>query len=669
MELRSWKMPDFCSNPNQGKAIMHTAGPAQVFAGPGSGKTYVTVQRIRHLITAHGVDPSHILVITFTKAAALEMRERFFRLVEPDKPPVWFGTFHAIFYHILRHSTQYRGYTIITESEKKKLLRQIVHLHKRFACLQEEDMDNLAASISTLKISSAVREPLVQKLEKEDIVFLAQEYQSYLKEFGQMDFDDLGIYCRQLLIRKPDVLDRWRTQFQFILIDEFQDISPNQYEIIKLLAEPENNLFIVGDDDQSIYGFRGASPDSMQRFMEDYADAQRIFLNVNYRCRRPIVEASLKVVGENRNRVAKQIQAAHGSGGTFSLKILEDEAEEELWLVQALRQKQASGELNQCALICRTNFDCAMWAQNLYKNGITFITKEPQRNPFQHFVIQDIMSYLALAQGEMERKHFLRIMNRPVRYIRRDSLTDERISEEALLQYYKEAPALQERIRRLFYHLDSMHNKKIYLQVHYIRKVVGYDSYLLEKYGAEKAEELIQTAVDFQKLAQQFHTFREMANYISSYGENLYASCKSSTLIAKETGGQENRRLEKTVGANRNSGQAWPPEGDRGSGQQSAKRQDAGRVEKTEKSDKSREEGIQIMTMHASKGLEFHTVYIPDCQEGKIPSARSKEIYEIEEERRMFYVAMTRAKEELYLLAHKGKSGKDAPSRFLKCFV
>ncbi len=586
---------------------MHTAGAAQVFAGPGSGKTYVTVQRIRNLITAHGVDPSHILVITFTKAAALEMQQRFFGLTEPDRPPVWFGTFHAIFYHILRQSPQYRGYTIITESEKRKLLRQIVHMHKRFACIQEEDLDGLAASISAYKISSAKCEPSVQKLEAEDVVFLAQQYQSYLREFGQMDYDDMGIYCKRLLIREPGTLHRWQAQFRFILIDEFQDISPNQYEIIKLLASPENNLFIVGDDDQSIYGFRGASPDSMRQFMADYADAQRIFLDVNYRCRKPIVEASLKVVGENKNRVVKQIHAAKEGGGQFSLQILEDEREEELWLAQALRRKQEARALGRCALICRTNFDCAIWAQNLRKSGISFITKEPGGNPYKHFVVQDIMAYLALAQGELERRHFLRIMNRPVRYIRRDSLVNERISQAELLQYYAGTPVLQERIRLLFYHLDSMRDKRLYLQIHYIRKVVGYDGYLAEKYGREKAEEFIQTAADFQGLAQRFRTFRELADYVRSYDENIRDSCKSKT------------------------------------------------------------EGIQIMTMHASKGLEFHTVYIPDCQEGKIPYAKSKEPHEIEEERRMFYVAMTRAKEELYLLAHKGKSGKDAPSRFLKC--
>ncbi|MDE6739995.1 MAG: UvrD-helicase domain-containing protein, partial [Lachnospiraceae bacterium] len=158
---------------------MHTAGAAQVFAGPGSGKTYVIVHRIRQLITGQGIDPSHILVITFTKAAALEMQERFFRLTEPERPPVRFGTFHAVFYHILKQSAQYRDYVIITETERRKLIRQIIHMHKRFACLQEEDMDSVIASLSAYKTSSFIKPLPVQKIGEEDILFLAEEYASY----------------------------------------------------------------------------------------------------------------------------------------------------------------------------------------------------------------------------------------------------------------------------------------------------------------------------------------------------------------------------------------------------------------------------------------------------------------------------------------------------------
>lgn len=616
-ESRNYRVPDTISNPNQERAIMHTVGAAQVFAGPGSGKTYVTVQRIKHLITKQGIEPSHILVITFTKAAALEMQERFFRLMEPEQPPVKFGTFHAIFYHILKQSAQYRDYSIITESEKRKLIRQIIHMHKRFVGLQEEDMEELIRLLNKYKATGVVKQMSVQKINAADICFLAKEYGEYLQEFRQMDFDDIILHCHSLLIENPDLLARVQRQFEFILIDEFQDISPGQYEIMKLLAAPENNLFIVGDDDQSIYGFRGASPDSMQDFMKDYPEADRIFLDINYRCNKQIVDASLKMIEENHSRISKQIHAFHENGNGFHLQIFESKTEEEACLICELRRKQKENQLENCAMICRTNYECALWAQNLHKNGISFSVKEAPQNMFQHFVIQDIMAYLTLAQGNLQRKYFLRIMNRPVRFIKRDSVSEEYVSEEMLVQYYSGVPMIQERIRKLFSELKSLRSKRLYLQIHYIRKVIGYDKYLYEKYGTEKGEELISKAAEFQQFAEKFQTLSEMDNYISQYSEILHKHQKAYLI------------------------------------------KDDPAVEK--------EQGICLITMHSSKGLEFDTVYIPDCQEGKIPSAKSQKDEEIEEERRMFYVAMTRARRELWITAYHGKTGKDIPSRFLKC--
>lgn len=622
-ESGNYKMSNRKRNLNQEKAIMHTKGAAQIFAGPGSGKTFVIVERIRSLVTRHRVDPSRILVITFTKAAALEMQERFFRLMEPDRPPVWFGTFHALFYHILKKSAQYRGYSIITESEKKKLFRQIIRLHERFSCIQEEDLGGLSALVSHYKTTSTVGSMALRQLKEEDIIFLAGEYQSYMEEFKQMDFDDMVLYCRSLLTSSPQILQEWQKQFQYIMIDEFQDISPNQYEIVRLLAAPEHNLFIVGDDDQSIYGFRGASPDSMKQFMEDYACAERIFLDVNYRCSQSIVEASLLVIRENQNRIEKQISAAHKDGEGFLLQILKGEAEEESCLLESLKCRQRAGMLGQCALICRTNFDCALWAQNLRQGGIPFVMKDAPGNPFEHFVIRDLMAYLALAQGETARRYFLRIMNRPVRYLKRDSVRQESVSEEELLEYYGNTPVLQERVRKLFYHLRSMRNKKIPLQIHYIRKVIGYDGYLREKYGAQEADELIRMAMEFQKFSKRFQTLRDINDYIIQY----------TGMIQDIPIGQYEKKPQK---------RSLPMQ-------------------------ENRKEAIHLLTMHASKGLEFDTVYLPDCQEGKIPSAKSCTVEEIEEERRIFYVAMTRAKRELCLYAYQGKSGKDIPSRFLKC--
>lgn len=436
--------------PNQERAIAHTAGPALILAGPGSGKTFVTVHRIRHLILEEGVDPVHILVITFTKAAALEMQQRFFTLMEGEKPPVRFGTFHAIFYHILKQSAQYRGYTIITEAERRKLIRQIIHMHRRFLYLQEEDIEELLAAVSSSKAGLGEKTAQIQEMTPEDLQFLITEYQSYLQEFRQFDFDDLMLLCLKMLREDTVCLKKWQEQFSYILVDEFQDISPAQYEIVRLLAAPEDNLFIVGDDDQSIYGFRGASPDCMQRFLADYGTAVQLLLDVNYRCHAEIAAAAGTVIAANRKRIPKEIRAAHSEGEGVEICVCSGEEEEAKILAERLLQEQKEGSLTQCAMICRTNFACGLWAQVLHGAGIPYTMKEKKKNRFTHFVIQDIRAYLALGQGEMLRRHFLRIMNRPLRFLRRDSMPEERIDREDMLSRYRNIPAVQKTLQRLF---------------------------------------------------------------------------------------------------------------------------------------------------------------------------------------------------------------------------
>lgn len=612
----------------QEEAINHAAGPAMVLAGPGSGKTFVIVQRIFRLITSQGADPAHILVITFTKAAAVEMQERFYRLNGQESPPVWFGTFHAVFYHILRKSAQYRGYTIITETEKRKLIRDIIHHHRRLLYLQEEDIEEILTAISRYKAEATEKSvmpqrrdaadklimpqtqdeedsvPEIRKMKQEDFLFLFGEYQSWLQECCKFDFDDLLTECLRLLQTDEKCLSVWRSQFRHILVDEFQDISPMQYEIIKLLAAPENNLFIVGDDDQSIYGFRGASPDSMQHFLADFPKAQQILLDINFRCHKEIVQAAGAVIAENENRIPKEISARHEEGE--GVKIYREVSEEKLReaVVRALRKEQANGNLPDCAMICRTNLDCGLWAQTLGEAGIPFVLKERPKNRFAHFVIQDICAYLALGQGNCERRHFLRVMNRPVRYMKRDSLPRERVDRAELIAYYKDAPAIQEKVKRFYRDIDYISGKRVHLQIHYIRKVIGYETYLREKYGSEKAEEFIRKGEEFEKFSEKFLSVQDMQSYMREYAQAMEEPVKER-------------------------------------------------------------EGVRLMTIHASKGLEFRNVFLPECNEGKIPLEQSGTQVQTEEERRMFYVAMTRAKNELSLFFHTEKNGKGAPSRFL----
>ncbi len=626
-ESRCLKKSEFSCTLKQEEAIRHADGPAMVLAGPGSGKTFVTVHRIQRLITSQGVDPAQILVITFTKAAALEMQERFFRLMEKEEISVRFGTFHAVFYHILKQSAQYRKYTIITETEKRKLVRDIVHNHRRFVCLQEEDIEEIITAISRYKIELAESQGAlveteesgtdgqeleaadsaleIQKMKREDFLFLYGEYQSWLAEFMKFDFDDLMTACLRLLREDPAYLSNWQAQFRYILVDEFQDISPIQYEIIKLLAAPENNLFVVGDDDQSIYGFRGASPDSMQRFLKDFEQAEQILLDVNFRCHRDIVQAAAKVAAENESRISKEIFSVHEEGEGLQIYRMESEERLRKTVVEMLERERRAGTLLECAMICRTNLACGFWAQALHEAGVPYSMRERPKNKFSHFVIRDICAYLALGQGDFARKHFLRVMNRPVRYMKRDSLPEVKVEREALIGYYADTPLIQERVKKLCRDIDSLAGKRVHLQIHYIRRVIGYEAYLREKYGSEKAREWIRVGEEFEEFSRKFHSVQEMKRYMEQYAEVIKAPEKS-------------------------------------------------------------QEGIRLMTMHGSKGLEFRTVFVPECNEGKIPSEKSKTQVEIEEERRMFYVAMTRAKNRLCLFFHEERNGKDVPSRFLR---
>lgn len=605
-------MPDITINSIQKQAIEFAAGPMQVLAGPGSGKTFVLTRRIQYLIEHHDASPSDILVITFTKAASLEMQQRFHKLVKGRCLPVQFGTFHAIFYHILRQNRQYRNYTLITETEKRKLLLHILQMPPTLLFTGSDKIEYLIRTISHIKnngenIENAGEGPFT----KEEICSIYKEYSQFMEEFQKLDFDDMALICLRLFQEYPAILSDWQERYRYIMVDEFQDINPIQYDIVKLLAAPQNNLFIVGDDDQSIYGFRGAKPEIMKKFMTDYPQAEQLLLDVNYRCHERIVENSLKVIAYNQNRFDKAIRAAHADGEGVVIRSFESKEEEEEMLLQELKafaEKTNPGLLAGTAVIYRTNYECSLFAEKLLVNGIPFVMKEPLRSQYDHFVIKDMLAYMEFANGQRNRDIFHLFMNRPLRYLRKDCARCNPVQLSELLTYYKNETTMQEVSRKLFYDIDKISTMRPYLAIRYIRQVIGYDKYIKDNYDKEASEKLFRIADDFQVLSKCYSSFEELNDYISQCRE-----------LVKQ---------------------------------------------KQEKKDEEEEKnGIRLMTMHASKGLEFETVYLPDVNEGKVPSRQSVTKEAIEEERRMFYVAMTRAKKQLHILYC---SGKDRASRFLE---
>lgn len=610
-------MNEITLNDAQQKAIMFAAGTMQVLAGPGNGKTFVMIRRIRYLIEECGIESSSILAITFTKASAEEMRLRFNKQIRGRRPLVNFGTFHAVFYHILRQGGEYRNYTLLTETEKRKLLLQILQMPPSLLFTSDEKIENLIRYISQIKNNGENFEAIAQDLfPKEDLRHIYEEYNQYLKEFNKLDFDDMGLLCLKLLRKNPDILAKWREKYQYIMIDEFQDVNQVQYQIIRHIAAPKNNLFVVGDDDQSIYGFRGAKPDIMRQFMEDYPKAQQAVLDVNYRCNEQIVEKSMRVIRENKNRIDKAIHAKHNEGAGVILQSFPGQDKEYDALIGELKtlvKSRKRERINSTAVLYRTNRECSLFAEMLLLNGIPFVMKGSLKSRYDHFVVKDLLAYLEFAYGNRNRDIFHLFMNRPLRYLRKDCARKNPVVLRELLYYYRNEIAMQETCRKLFDDIEQIGRMRPYTAVHYIRQVIGYDDFLKETYGIQESESLLQTADDFQKLAKQYKNFKELYDYISQ--------CREMVMKKLEEDGEQDIR---------------------------------------------KQSGIRLMTMHASKGLEFETVYLPDLNEGKIPSRQSVTPEEIEEERRMFYVAMTRAKKELHLLYCAKKTGKEIPSRFLE---
>ncbi len=417
---------------------------------------------------------------------------------------------------------------------------------------------------------------------------------------------------------KPEVLARWRETYRYILVDEFQDINDVQYKIVKDIAGEHPNLFVVGDDDQSIYGFRGARPDIMKQFMVDFPQAKQLLLDTNYRCHEQIVQKSLMVINENKNRFVKKMKAVHTDGKGVSIKAFVDAGKEYEWLLAKLEESYFTsikdGDIDistgDTAVIYRTNYECNLLAEKLLLRGIPFSMKEPIRSRFDHFVIKDLLAYLEFANVNRSRELFHLIMNRPLRYLKKDSARAKQISLQEILSYYEDNPHMQTVAYELFEDIEYICGKKPYLAIQYIRNVIGYDDYLKETYGIEAGKKLIEIAEEFQALSKKYKTYKELSDYISQCKELVYQKQQEQT------------------------------------------------------NEQRTQQGIHIMTMHMAKGLEFDTVYLPDLNEGKMPMRQARLPMELEEERRMLYVAMTRAKKSLYLLLVKEKTGKDIPSRF-----
>lgn len=628
----------------QREAITHGTGPMLVLAGPGSGKTAVIIRRVRYLAEELQVPEEHILVITFTKAAAEEMEQRYQRLTGcTGQSKVCFSTFHALFFKILRESAGYTANSLLKESEKYAILRDVLYKLYPKRIFEKEMLQRILGEISRYKSLGS---------EREEFAAVYPEYERRIRAEQRLDFDDMIRLCFRLLQEDKAVLRKWQARFRYILVDEYQDIDPQQYEAVKLLAGESANLFVVGDDDQSIYAFRGAAPQLVSRFKKDFPKAKVTVLACNYRSHVNVTRAAARLIRENTQREEKRFTNHTTETGVFLIEKYMDRAEEYKYLTERIAASRIP--LREQAVLYRTNRQPGGLLMQLRKKNIPYRMQGRTNDLWEHWMTQDIAAYFRLAGGSRERKDFLRIANRPVRFLPRDMFQDAKVEQERLLRSLTGRYDLQDIVRKLFFDIEMLQRMNPFAAMHYIRKAVGYEDFLIKyawEQGIEKEElfDILEEIADTTRAADSFAEWE--AQMLQMYALAERGGVHSRGRVEEQSGMQS----ELLSGRNLLNGQS--------KNLQKSQLMSAGKP----RNGYGQEDCLNLMTFHASKGLEFRRVYLIDVNEGLVPHRRAKTREEIEEERRVLYVAMTRAKEELYLLYTEKRGGRDVPpSRFLR---
>ena len=606
-------------NAAQEQAITHINGPAMVLAGPGSGKTFVIVRRLKYLIEEYGADPASILVITFTKAAALEMQHRFLKITDSSYPEVSFGTFHSLFYNILRENRKdagfYNAIEIAGDSFKYKIIKDILisALRNKKKDSKNKDLSDeheilvdIVTEISRIKnagLSPSEASKSVPHREVFETVY--ERYNESLKSFGKIDFDDMALICANLFESRGDIADKYRQRFKYILIDEYQDINEIQQKNIEAILNAEKNLFVVGDDDQAIYGFRGAKPGIMMEFDKRMGgNVRMINLSVNYRCGKTILDNAKLVIAENKQRFNKNIESGTGTDGSVITRRYG--TKDQQYEAMSVFLSGQSGILNDIGILCRTNSECKAVASFLRQKGIkSNIDSSDDASLYDDEGVLTCLYYLEFACVERSRALFYKIMNKPLRYISRESAINETVKEEDVLSFYRGNRERSKVVSRLFRDVSMISKMRPGLSVRFIRREVGIDKLYPR------------SASNLDAFEEKAKEFKDIKTFISSFYSEI----------------EENKERNKDDKKKKNTSP----------------------------------DKVNIITLHGSKGLEYKYVWIPDRNEGIIPSRSAVTEAETEEERRMLYVGMTRAKEALIMSYICGtKENAMLPSRFLR---
>ena len=602
----------------QQSAIKVNKGPVLVLAGPGSGKTTVITHRLKYLVKTLKINPNKILVVTFTNAAAQEMKERAITLCGDKIKEVDFGTFHAISLMILREEKGVHDGDIMPENERRAIVSKLCKSHFP----EEEDKTKFFKNaLSDLSLAQGCKGgvdnfvPHICDIDKFKPFFI--EYIDTIRNTGRLTFDDMLYDCVELLENNSEVLKKWQEKWEYILVDEYQDSNPIQERELELLAYPENNIMVVGDDDQSIYGFRGANSEVMLNFPKQFKNTKIVHLSMNYRSNEEIVNHSDILIKNNKNRYEKKPESVKGKGGQVVIKRESNSDTQIKTIINSVKNFNDNGiPYSEMAIICRTNNETAPFVQAFLKNEIPFVVKESVENIFEHWIAKDILSYIEMANIGITESTLSRIVNRPKRYVERETYnTVNPFTISNLKKYYDEqykvyiVDALN-KLENDIIILKDLLSKNPFDAITYILDNIGYKKFLETRASETKCEiaELYVIVDEILNSTANYNNIEEWLQYIQEYTEQL---------------------KNKSFG--------------------------------------NKNDSVSIMTMHSAKGLEFEAVFVPNLIEGQVPYVKAKTINEIEEERRMLYVAMTRAKSKLFLLVPRMIHGKETKqSRFVK---
>jgi DNA helicase-2/ATP-dependent DNA helicase PcrA len=591
---------------NQLAAIHHLSGPALVIAGPGSGKTTVLTNRVKHLISS-GIPPSQILVLTFSKAAANEMKDRYKRLDNKSCNEVLFGTFHSVFYRFLRRFRPNLP-KIVSDKEKMTVLKSVIVDYGFDVPCTDEYFEFLIREISKRKckgINTKQQENTDTYVER-----IVPLYEERMHSFGGMDFEDLLVLTRDMLCENPSVLKKLQERFTYVLVDEFQDIDAVQYEILQYLCDVNHNLFAVGDDDQCIYSFRGSNPVYMSRLKNDYPDIMVYPLWNNYRCDKEITAASLRLIRHNKERLSKEIVSMSSNEGRVRKEIFTDTTKEAEYIVSFL-SALSMDELINTAILLRNNVISRKLLKGLAEKGVPYSISGKKETLIDHPFVKDIRCFIRLCNSSFDREDFVRVMNKPYRGFSAENLPNGLLSFNKLEYCFRNQSYQLIKLKEFKDRISMMAELDLFGKLMYLCNVMGYREYINRslhtgdrmRLGNNVGEDVLKTILDEAKKAESIEEWEISLGKVSRAGGS----------------------------------------------------------------------GVQIMTMHAAKGLEFERVILPDINEGILPATQSQTGSLLEEERRLLYVAMTRAKHELILLGIRSKeeykkTERISPSRFMKEF-